>query len=72
MFASTKEPPSAPSDEGAVGEADWGRDKKDFIFLKWADFKNFFSPSASHSLGTSLIRGRRFQSLQFIDSLGSL
>ena len=42
----------APSDEGAVSEADWGRDN--------VPRSNIFSPSVfAYSESTSLIRGRQ-------------
>ena len=45
------ESPMAPSDEGAVSEADWGRDTP-----------NFFSPSVfAFGEATSLVRGRHIQ-----------
>ncbi len=56
----------APSDEGAVSEADWGRDnKKVAIHTGSQVFCKPFSPSASLALGTSLVRGRYF--IMFLD-----
>ena len=45
----TRQRLKAPSDEGDVSKADWGREKREFA--------TYFSPSGPS--GTSLIRGRQ-------------
>jgi len=50
----------APSDEGAVSEADWGRDsRKVVIYTAIGVFFKLFSPSVfAFGESTSLVRGR--------------
>ena len=48
----------APSDEGAVSEADWGREKAENMLFSWKYGRkpNIFSPSVAYG-ASSLIRG---------------